>query len=44
MMGILLTKAARYEERKFQRSPLAEEYRVYKQRTGRFIPRLYGHH
>jgi protein-S-isoprenylcysteine O-methyltransferase Ste14 len=41
MMGILLTKAARYEERKFQSSPLAKEYEAYKQRTGRFIPRLY---
>ena len=38
MMGILLTKAARYEERKFQSSALADEYKVYKQRTGRFIP------
>jgi protein-S-isoprenylcysteine O-methyltransferase Ste14 len=32
--------AARYEERKFEGSPVAAEYAAYKQRTGRFVPRL----
>jgi protein-S-isoprenylcysteine O-methyltransferase Ste14 len=39
---LLLTSAARHEERKFARSPLAGEYASYLQRTGRFIPRLSG--
>jgi protein-S-isoprenylcysteine O-methyltransferase Ste14 len=32
--------AARYEERKFQNSPLAADYAAYKRRSGRFFPRL----
>jgi len=39
-MTIYFNVAARYEERKFQRSPLATDYEVYRRRTGRFIPRL----
>jgi protein-S-isoprenylcysteine O-methyltransferase Ste14 len=31
--------AARFEERKFERSPLSEAYRAYKARTGRLLPR-----
>jgi protein-S-isoprenylcysteine O-methyltransferase Ste14 len=31
---------ARFEERKFARSPVAEEYAQYKARTGRLLPRL----
>lgn len=40
--ALLLTSAARHEERKFANSPLAVEYESYRQRTGRFIPRLRG--
>ena len=36
---LLLTSAARHEERKFARSPLAGEYESYRRRTGRFLPR-----
>jgi protein-S-isoprenylcysteine O-methyltransferase Ste14 len=32
--------AARHEEKKFGRSPLATEYDAYRRRTGRFIPRF----
>lgn len=32
--------AARFEESKFEGSPVAEEYTAYIQRTGRFIPRF----
>jgi protein-S-isoprenylcysteine O-methyltransferase Ste14 len=39
-MTIYFTAAARHEERKFERSPLAAEYAAYRRRTGRFIPRL----
>ena len=39
-MTIYFNLAARLEERKFERSPLAPEYNVYRRRTGRFIPRL----
>jgi protein-S-isoprenylcysteine O-methyltransferase Ste14 len=39
-MTIYFHAAARHEERKFGRSPLAEEYEAYRRRTGRFIPRL----
>jgi len=38
--ALLLTSAARHEEQKFANSPLAVEYESYRQRTGRFIPRL----
>ena len=37
--AMLLTSAARHEERKFARSPLAGEYESYRRRTGRFLPR-----
>lgn len=36
----ILWIAAIFEERKFARSPLAEEYRDYRTRTGRFVPKL----
>jgi protein-S-isoprenylcysteine O-methyltransferase Ste14 len=39
-MTIYFHAAARHEERKFERSPLAVEYEAYRRRTGRFIPRL----
>ena len=32
--------AAKFEESKFEGSPLAGEYRAYMQRTGRFLPRM----
>ena len=32
--------AAVFEERKFARSAMAKDYEVYRQRTGRFIPKL----
>ena len=32
--------AAVFEERKFARSAMAKDYEVYKQRTGRFIPKF----
>jgi protein-S-isoprenylcysteine O-methyltransferase Ste14 len=31
--------AARFEERKFETSPVRDEYLAYKARTGRFLPR-----
>jgi len=40
VMTVYFNVAARFEERKFGRSPLATEYKAYLQRTGRFIPRL----
>jgi protein-S-isoprenylcysteine O-methyltransferase Ste14 len=39
-MTIYFNAAARHEERKFERSPLAKDYAAYRRRTGRFIPRL----
>jgi protein-S-isoprenylcysteine O-methyltransferase Ste14 len=39
----ILWYTARFEERKFESSPLAEEYRAYVSRTGRFFPRLARH-
>ncbi len=33
-------RAAAYEERKFDKSPCAAEYRAYLTRTGRFFPKL----
>jgi protein-S-isoprenylcysteine O-methyltransferase Ste14 len=39
-MTIYFNAAARFEERKFARSPLAKEYEAYRRRTGRFIPSL----
>jgi len=39
-MFVFYSAAALKEERKFARSPLAAEYEAYKQRTGRFIPKL----
>jgi protein-S-isoprenylcysteine O-methyltransferase Ste14 len=38
--ALLLTSAARHEERKFAHSPLASEYQAYRQRTGRFLPKV----
>ena len=43
VVGVMIgyfTLAARHEERKFEGSPLAAEYAVYRRRTGRFIPRM----
>jgi protein-S-isoprenylcysteine O-methyltransferase Ste14 len=37
----LLVSAARHEEQKFARSPLAGEYQLYRQRTGRFLPKAW---
>jgi protein-S-isoprenylcysteine O-methyltransferase Ste14 len=37
---LLLWFTAAFEEGKFARSPLADEYRAYINRTGRFVPRL----
>lgn len=37
---IYFSRAAFHEERKFLRSELAEEYARYKERTGRFLPKL----
>jgi protein-S-isoprenylcysteine O-methyltransferase Ste14 len=39
-MIVYFLSAARYEEGKFRRSPLAADYEAYRRRTGRFIPRL----
>jgi hypothetical protein len=39
-MVMYFTAAAMWEERKFARSAVATEYARYKQRTGRFVPRL----
>ena len=39
-MTIYFNVAARQEERKFERSPVAAEYASYRKRTGRFVPRL----
>ena len=39
--AMLLTSAARHEERKFTRSSLASEYESYMQRAGRFLPKVF---
>ena len=39
-MVIYFHLAALHEERKFARSPFASEYERYRQRTGRFLPRI----
>jgi protein-S-isoprenylcysteine O-methyltransferase Ste14 len=39
-MVAYFTSAAVHEERKFERSPLAADYARYKQRTGRFLPKI----
>lgn len=39
-LGLLYLRAARREERKFLSSPLSQEYKDYKLRTGMFLPRL----
>jgi protein-S-isoprenylcysteine O-methyltransferase Ste14 len=39
-MVIYFLSAALYEERKFNASEIAAEYGAYKQRTGRFLPKL----
>jgi protein-S-isoprenylcysteine O-methyltransferase Ste14 len=38
--AVYFWSAARYEERKFANSPVAEEFERYRRRSGRFIPRL----
>ena len=40
VMGAIYAAGAREEERKFMRSALAEEYSAYRQRVGRWLPRL----
>lgn len=40
VMVIYFTAAALWEERKFARSAVAEDYERYKERTGRFVPKL----
>jgi protein-S-isoprenylcysteine O-methyltransferase Ste14 len=42
-MIVYFTAAAMYEESKFARSAMATEYARYKERTGRFVPRMRGH-
>jgi len=39
--ALLLRSAARHEEQKFTRSPLAGDYELYRQRTGRFLPKVW---
>jgi protein-S-isoprenylcysteine O-methyltransferase Ste14 len=39
-MIMYFTAAARHEERKFARSAIAADYARYKERTGRFLPKL----
>jgi len=39
-MAAYFQHAARFEEGKFEASPLREEYQAYKARTGRLLPRL----
>jgi protein-S-isoprenylcysteine O-methyltransferase Ste14 len=39
-MVVFYQRVARSEELKFQRSALSQEYAAYRQRTGRFIPKL----
>ena len=41
VMGLFFLRIALHEERKFLRSELSEQYAAYKQRTGRFIPKLW---
>jgi len=38
-MVFYFTGAAMWEERKFERSPVATEYAIYKSATGRFVPK-----
>jgi protein-S-isoprenylcysteine O-methyltransferase Ste14 len=42
VMALFYMRMARHEERKFARSPLAEEYAAYSRRTGRFFPKFAG--
>jgi protein-S-isoprenylcysteine O-methyltransferase Ste14 len=39
-MGLLYYRAARLEEELFLASPVADDYRQYRRRTGMFVPRL----
>ena len=39
-MTVYFDMAARFEERKFDESPLRDEFAAYKARTGRFLPRV----
>jgi len=38
---ILYSNAAQFEEKKFEVSPLSEEYLAYKERTGAFFPKFF---
>jgi len=40
IMMLLYWSAAKMQERKFENSPLASEYRIYKSTTGMFLPSL----
>jgi protein-S-isoprenylcysteine O-methyltransferase Ste14 len=40
VMGFLFYRVARFEEEKFARSPVKEQYARYLGRTGRFLPRV----
>ena len=42
VMAFFYMRMAQHEERKFARSPLAEEYAAYAKRTGRFFPKFAG--
>ena len=38
LMLVLYYQAARYEERKFEHSPLGQDYARYRETTGMFLP------
>lgn len=40
VMGVLFYAVARFEEEKFARSPVSDQYAGYLRRTGRFLPRV----
>src|SRR5262249_24949411 len=40
VVGDMLCGGARFEEKKFARSPMKDEYAEYLRRTGRFLPRM----
>jgi protein-S-isoprenylcysteine O-methyltransferase Ste14 len=40
VMGVLFYAVARFEEKKFARSPVKDQYAQYLRRTGRFLPRV----
>ena len=41
VMGYLFYRVARFEEEKFARSPVKDQYAEYLRRTGRFLPRVW---